>query len=205
MADKNLYANDLIHRYASHTFTETTVGSQTKVEFKDSGSVLIRSSTKLAVIDAYRTIRIDLLGSENPTFLTTTTQRDALTSVDRGTHIHNITIGRDEVYNGTGWQNVARRSNITGITASTTQTQGNGLLTADLNVISTVANNNDTVTLPTAVQGVSIIVVNQGTKKVKIYPNTSDNLGEGVNISISLSAGSTIVFHCSDSTNWVSI
>ena len=34
MAEKDLYINDLIHRFVTHTFTETTVNSMTKVEFK---------------------------------------------------------------------------------------------------------------------------------------------------------------------------
>ena len=56
MADKNLYANDLIHRFPSHTFTETTVESETKVEFKNASSVVIKTSQNLDVIDAYRNI-----------------------------------------------------------------------------------------------------------------------------------------------------
>jgi len=202
MVDKNLYANDLIHRYASHTFTETVVGSQTKVEFKNSGSVLIRSSTKLAVIDAYHTIRIDLLGSEDPTFLTTTTQRDALTSVDRGTLIHNITVGRDEVYNGTSWQNVARRSVAPTITASTTQTQGNGLITKDINIFTTVSNDEDTATLPPATSGISVIIIHKGDKKLQLFPNTGDDLGEGLNQGILLAKESTFTYHCFDTTTW---
>jgi len=42
---------------------------------------------------------------------------------------------------------------IAGITASTTQTQGNGPLTATVNEVSTVANVGDTVTMPTASVG----------------------------------------------------
>jgi len=103
MTDKNLYANDLIHRFASHTFTETTVQSETKVEFKNSSSAVIRKSQKLLAIDAYRAIRNDLLGAEVPLFLSTTIERDALTSVDKGTTIYNITTNEDETYNGTSW------------------------------------------------------------------------------------------------------
>jgi len=204
LTDKNLYANDLIHRYASHTFTETTVGSMTKVEFKNAGSVVIGESQNLSVIDAYRTIRNELLEDERPLFLSTTTQRDALTNIDTAVHIHNITVGRDEVYDGTKWQNVSRRSVFPNITASTTQTQGNGLLSNDMNIITTVANNDDTVTLPTAVQGITVVVVNKGTKKIKIFPNTGDNLGQGLNSSVSVSSGSMIIFYAYDATNWVS-
>ena len=114
MADKNLYANDLIHRYLSHTFTETTVGSETKVEFKNAISVLIRSAQNLLAIDSYRTIRQDLLKAENPLYLSTTTERDALTNVDTGTTIYNITTNEDETYNGTGW--VAAGGELGGLT-----------------------------------------------------------------------------------------
>ena len=103
MADKNLYANDLIHRFASHTFTETTVDSETKVEFKNASSVLIANKKNLNAIDAYRAIRLDLLGDERPIFLMTTTERDALSPIDNGTFICNITKGVNESYDGTAW------------------------------------------------------------------------------------------------------
>ncbi len=202
--DKAIYANDLIHRFASHTFTEAIVGSLTKVTFKDGISATIRERSKLDVIDAYKAIRKDLLDGESPLFLSTTTQRDALTSVDTGTMIDNVTVGRTEIFNGSDWKSAARRSSVTGITASTTQTQGNGLLSGDLNVIATVASVNDTVTLPTAVAGITVIVINAGSKKVKIFPFVGDDLGAGLNSDISLSAGSAIIFHCYDATNWVS-
>lgn len=203
MADKNLYKNDLSHREGTWTFVETVVNDKTRVEFKD-GSTVKHSAFSLNIIDAYHTVREDYLGDENPGFLSTTAERDALTNTETGTQIDNITIGRNEIFDGTTWKPVNRRKVVVGITASTTQTQGQGLLSADLNILSVVANNNDTVTLPTAEAGITVIVVNNGAKRVKIFPNTSDDLGEGVNISISLSARSAIVFYCFDGTNWVS-
>lgn len=107
MSVKNLYINDLIHRYASHTFDETTTGSLINVQFKDSGSVTVGESTKLVDIDAYRAIRGNLLTGENPLFRSTTTQRNALTGIDSGTLIDNITTGLIERYNGTAWGSVA--------------------------------------------------------------------------------------------------
>jgi len=203
MADKNLYINDLIHREATWTFIETANGSETNVQFKN-GSTIEHEASNLDVVDAYRTIRADYLNAEVPKYLSTTTERDALTNTETGTEIDNITVGRNEIYDGTTWKPVNRRKVTTSITASTTQTQGNGLLSADLNIIATVANNNDTVTLPTAVPGTAVIIVNKGTKKIKIFPNTGDDLGEGVNSSVSLSAGSSIIFYCYDTTNWES-
>lgn len=202
MTDKLLYANDLIHRFASHTFTETTVGSQTKVEFKNGSSVLIRSAQKLNAVDAYHAIRHDLLDSEEPDFISTTTQRDALSSVDRGTIIYNTTIGRTEVYNGTKWINVSRRSVAPAITASTTQTQGNGLITDDFNVFTIVANDDDTATLPTATSGISVIIIHKGDKKLQLFPNTGDDLGEGINQAVLLAKESNFHYHCFDTTTW---
>lgn len=205
---KTIYINDLIHRYPSHTFTETTIDDEVLVEIKNSGGTLIaqaRAQSMNVVVTAYQKIRNQLLKGEMPSFISTTTQRDVLTGIDRGTIIDNITVGRLEKYDGINWINVSRRSNALNITASTTQTQGNGLLSADLNVISTVANKKDVVTLPTATEGITVIVVNRGTKKLQVFPNTSDDLGEGVNNSVNIAAGSTIVFHCYDTTNWVSI
>lgn len=124
--DKAIYINDLVHRYSGHTFTETTVGSLTKVEFKDSGSVLVKRKTNLDVIDAYRAIRQDLLESEDPLFLSTTTERDALTDVDTGTTIYNISNSDDETYNGTSWVSAGGETGgIIHLAASTVQTTDN--------------------------------------------------------------------------------
>jgi len=205
MADQALYLKDILHRVTSGSFVELVQGSETKVTLTHSGGSIAKQ--RLVALDAYKAIRNQLLGGENHTFLSTTTERDALSlnaTLDVATSIRNITIGRNEVWNGSNWVNISRRSSVTSITASTTQTQGNGLLSGDVNVISTVANNNDTVTLPTAVAGIGAIVTNKGSKKIKIFPNTADNLGAGVNGSVSLSAGSTIIFYCYDATNWIS-
>ena len=78
-----------------------------------------------------------------------------------------------------------------------------GLLIADLNVLGIVANDNDTVTLPPALDSDTCIVVNKGANQAQIFPNTNDNLGEGQNIAISIPKSSIIVFYRSDTTNWV--
>lgn len=124
--DRAIYANDLIHRYASHTFTETTVGSLTKVEFKDAGSALVKKKTNLLAIDAYRAIRQDLLGDENPVFLSTLTERDALENVDAGTAILNLTDAQDQTYNGTSWVAAGGETGgIVHLAVSTIQTTDN--------------------------------------------------------------------------------
>lgn len=95
-----------------------------------------------------------------------------------------------------------RRSATSGITASTTQTQGEGPLTTDINEISTVANANDTITLPTALAGSETVVINNGANALQIFPASGDDLGDGVDVSTSLASGSNIVFIALDDTNW---
>lgn len=110
--DKNIYINDLIHRYAGHTFTETTSNDEILVQFKNASSVLIaqaRAQSSLVLVSAYQKIRNQLLKGENPVFLSNTIQRNALVGVTNGTAIYNLTIGtgRNESYNGTAWESVA--------------------------------------------------------------------------------------------------
>jgi hypothetical protein len=89
-----------------------------------------------------------------------------------------------------------------GITASTTQSQGQGALTAQVNQISTVANDGDTVTLPAASAGVMIEIVNNGAKTLQIFPASGDDLGLGANNSEELKANESVGFIAYDSTNW---
>lgn len=89
-----------------------------------------------------------------------------------------------------------------GITASTTQTQGFGALTAQINEIDTVAFTDDTVTLPTAVTGVEIEIINNGASTLQIFPASGDDLGLGANISEQLEANERVKFVAYDTTNW---
>lgn len=96
------------------------------------------------------------------------------------------------------------RYTIAGITASVTQTQGQGALTADINQISTVANTNDTVTLPSAAAGYSVTIINSGANTLKIFPASADAIGAlGVNNPTTLAAGGKAMFTSYDTTNWI--
>lgn len=99
MSDHNLYINDLIHRNSGYSFSESTTGSIITVTFKDGSSNTVAEQTGLTLIDAYRKIRFDVLNGEVPAFLSTTTQKDALTNVDLGTVIHDINTGNLQFYN----------------------------------------------------------------------------------------------------------
>ena len=107
----------------------------------------------------------------------------------------------------TTWHQIAgleRRSVLAGITASTTQTQGQQPLTKDVNEISVVANLNDTVTLPTApAYSRDVTIINNGANILKIYPATGDDLGAGVNTSTTLLVGANVTFTNFNATTWV--
>lgn len=94
------------------------------------------------------------------------------------------------------------RSVTAGITAGTTQSQGQIPLTSDINEISTCANANDVVTLPTAIAGMEITIINNGAQTLQIFPASSDNLGAGVDTSTTLAAGANVTFVSYDATNW---
>lgn len=81
-----------------------------------------------------------------------------------------------------------------GITASTTQTQGQQPLTEEINQISTVANDNDVVTLPSATPFVSVKTFNQGANVLQIFPASGDDLGNGTNVSTTLGVNEGVEF-----------
>ena len=92
-----------------------------------------------------------------------------------------------------------------GITASTTQTQGQQPLTKHVNEISTCANANDTVTLPAAAIGKYCVVINNGANALRIFPASSDNCGAGVDTQIALASADMAIFWAYDATNWKAI
>lgn len=92
-----------------------------------------------------------------------------------------------------------------GITASTTQTQGQGALTSDVNEVATVANSSDTVTLPTAAAGMAVVIINNGANTLQVFPAASDNLGAGVDTATTLAAGANVQYVAYDATNWETV
>ena len=110
MSKLELYRDDLLNRFASHTFVETVVGSMTLVEFEDAGSAVIGAAKTLVAADAYQNIREDLVGSaENVTLTLTGTQRDALTLDNEfiiivDNHVECYDGGEIVVVGGTAWQ-----------------------------------------------------------------------------------------------------
>lgn len=95
-------------------------------------------------------------------------------------------------------------STSTGITAGT-NTQGQGALTADLNVINTAAANPSGVTLPTATQGRCVKVINKGANPIAVFPATGAAIdGLATNASILVPVGGAIEFNATSTTQWYS-
>jgi hypothetical protein len=93
-----------------------------------------------------------------------------------------------------------------GITAAAGGGQAAGTaIIGDINEVSTVVTAGDSVTLPTAVPGYYILIINKGAEAMDVFPAASDNLGAGVDTAVSLAAGTNITYASYDVTNWVTV
>jgi len=89
-----------------------------------------------------------------------------------------------------------------GITATNPGVQGNNVLTASVNEISVCGTADDAVTLPLAVAGRHIKIINNGAQQLEIWPNTDDDAGGGANTAITLAAGSNLYLVAYDGVTW---
>lgn len=95
-------------------------------------------------------------------------------------------------------------SATTGVTASTTQTQGQGAITTHVCQISTCANASDTVTLPAAAEGGFCLVINNGAQTAQVFPASGDDLGKGANTATTVAAGHALLAFAYDATTYIS-
>lgn len=95
-------------------------------------------------------------------------------------------------------------STTNNVTAGT-NTQGQGALSSDYNVITTAAANPSGVTLPTATTGRRIVIVNKGANPINIYPATGGAIDAlATNASIQLAVNGVMEFNASSATQWYS-
>ena len=90
----------------------------------------------------------------------------------------------------------------TGITASTTQSQGQQPITTSVAVVATVGNLDDVVTAPTASPGTELTIFNQGALTLQVFPASGDNLGAGVDVSIEIEPNESREWVAFDTTTW---
>ena len=86
-----------------------------------------------------------------------------------------------------------------------TDAQGQGLITGDLVVVITTAANPSGVTLPTALAGRWIIVVNRGTNPINVYPASGAAIDAGAaNAPVQIAVGAGATFSAKTTTAWES-
>lgn len=112
----------------------------------------------------------------------------------------------DTLYFAVDGAGLALLYTVAGITASTTQTQGQQPLVAQINEVATVTNNLDVVTLPSSKAGLEITIINNSTTNyLQVYPASGDAInGQSVNTSTRIAPSHTMNFYAYDATNWVS-
>jgi len=101
---------------------------------------------------------------------------------------------------------ILKHSVTVGQTANTGSVQGNNPITTEFYEIATCANPGDAVTLPTAVAGQLVIVVNNGAQSADVFPASGDKIdGGSVNAAFALASGANALFICQDGTDWDSL
>ena len=97
-----------------------------------------------------------------------------------------------------------RVSTNAAVTAGT-NSQGQGALTSDYNIITTAASNPSGVTLPTATVGRKVTIVNKGANAVNVYPASGGTIDAlSANASISLPINKVLEFNAASTTQWYS-
>jgi len=151
-------------------------------------------------------------GGSNEVFAKhTITALDVSSGTEKGRHTFSVADGDDgsidpileiDIDGLNLLKGTVKASSESGITASVTQTQGQQPLTAQINEVSIVANDDDTVTLPTAIGGASAKIINNGANRLQVFPRSGDNVGGGVDASTQIEPGQSQTFQAIDATNW---
>lgn len=78
-------------------------------------------------------------------------------------------------------------------------------LSKNLNIVTTVATAADSVTLPAAVVGLRITIVNLGANPLAVFPYTSDTINdEAADASVTIQPETTVTFNCYTGVKWES-
>lgn len=98
---------------------------------------------------------------------------------------------------------ILRQAVTATITADVGSIQGGSALTRGVNEISICATAGDAVTLPTAVAGQLVYIVNHGAQSADVFPASGDAINEAaVNTAKALAADAAMICHSYDGTNW---
>jgi hypothetical protein len=98
---------------------------------------------------------------------------------------------------------IQTNANHVGLTASVTQTQAGGLaLLSSYNEVAIVGTTGDALTAFGVKEGDRLTVINNGANDLQLFPAVGDDIGAGVDASITIEAGSIGIFIGRDATNW---
>jgi hypothetical protein len=101
---------------------------------------------------------------------------------------------------------ILQHSVTVGQTANTGSVQGNNPITTEFYEIAVCGNAGDACTLPAAVAGQLVIIVNNGANSADVFPASGDKIdGGSANAAFSLAAGANALFICQDGTDWDSL
>jgi hypothetical protein len=101
---------------------------------------------------------------------------------------------------------ILQHSVTVGQTANTGSAQGGNVIATEFYEIAVCANPGDAVTLPTAVAGQLVIVVNNGAQSADVFPASGDKIdGGSANAAFSLASGANALLICQDGTDWDSL
>ena len=129
------------------------------------------------------------------TILGTASGTDALTLTTG-----DITLVDGDVQQTTG--HYLKSANI-GITANVGSAQGNSPQTVELIEIAITGSGGDAITLPSAVVGKQMIIINRGANSADVFPASGDNINEaGANTAKALAADASLICVAIDSTHW---
>jgi hypothetical protein len=170
--------------YISLSGQEITVDPITESDISDLGTTVAMVADNLSVFAA-----------------TTSTQLAGVISDETGSG--SLVFGTGPTISDANLAGYAHNSVTSGITASATQTQGNGALTSQINQITTVSTDDDVVTLPSAAAGRMVTIINDGVNQLQIFPASGDDLSAGVDVSTKLESTHSFTFVAYDATNWV--
>jgi hypothetical protein len=74
-----------------------------------------------------------------------------------------------------------------------------------VNEVATVTTTDDAVTMPSAVTGISVTIINNGANDLGVWPAVGDDVGTGVDTVTTLTPGSNVTFCAYDTTTWEAI
>lgn len=181
-----------------------------QVDFSSSGTATWRfqAAAMGGITSGHPALRAEIASNTNPTLLPR--NDDADTGVGRGgTNEIALVAGGLPVFRmqDTGSAGDDVTLNTTGgtnVTASTTQTQGQGLINGHVfTVVGTVANDDDVITLVGAAEGKWLHITNLGANRLQVFPEAGDQIGvNALNASITIESGGGILLFGHSASQW---